>query len=59
MFNPFAERIESDISDAELVEQAKNGDRAALEKLVLRHQASIYNIAVRMVFHPPRAAPGS
>ena len=38
--------------DAELVEQAKNGDRAALEKLVLRHQAWIYNIAVRMVFQP-------
>jgi RNA polymerase sigma factor (sigma-70 family) len=38
--------------DADLVEQAKNGDRAALEKLVLRHQAWIYNIAVRMVFQP-------
>src|SRR4029079_17011780 len=39
-------------SDAALVEHARNGDRAALEKLVLRHQAWIYNIAVRMVFHP-------
>ena len=38
-----------------MVEQAKDGDRAALEKLVLRHQAWIYNIAVRMVFQPQDA----
>src|SRR2546425_6534985 len=52
MFNPFREVAESGSVDAELVEQAKNGDRAALEKLILRHQAWIYNIAVRMVFQP-------
>src|SRR5690349_11978490 len=52
MFNPFSEIVEAGTSDNELVEQAKNGDRAALEKLVLRHQAWIYNIAVRMVFQP-------
>ena len=52
MFNPFTEVAEGDPTDAELVEQAKNGDRASLEKLVLRHQAWIYNIAVRMVFQP-------
>src|SRR6266566_7017417 len=52
MFNPFSEVAESGSVDAELVEQAKNGDRAALEKLILRHQAWIYNIAVRMVFRP-------
>src|SRR5439155_17017389 len=52
MFNPFSEVAESGPTDAELVEQAKNGDRAALETLVLRHQAWIYNIAVRMVFSP-------
>ena len=33
-----------------MVEQAQNGDRPALEKLVLRNQAWIYNIAVRMDF---------
>jgi RNA polymerase sigma factor (sigma-70 family) len=55
MFNPFTEVAGGDSTDAELVEQAKNGDRAALEKLVLRHQAWIYNIAVRMVFHPQDA----
>src|SRR5262245_30336223 len=52
VFNPFTEAADHDTTDAELVEQAKNGDRTALEKLVLRHQAWIYNIAVRMVFEP-------
>src|SRR3977135_4412547 len=52
MFNPFTEVAEGDHADADLGDQAKNGDRAALEKLVLRHQAWIYNIAVRMVFEP-------
>ena len=52
MFNPFTEVADSDLADAELVELAKKGDRAALEKLVLRHQAWIYNIAIRMVFQP-------
>ena len=52
MFNPFTEIAADDSADAALVGQAKNGDRAALEKLILRHQAWIYNIAVRMVFQP-------
>jgi RNA polymerase sigma factor (sigma-70 family) len=52
VFNPFTEVAEADSTDADLVERARNGDRAALEKLVLRHQAWIYNIAVRMVFQP-------
>ena len=52
MFNPFTEVAEGGPTDAELAEKAKSGDRAALEKLVLRHQAWIYNIAVRMVFQP-------
>src|SRR2546426_4584 len=52
MFNPFTEVTDGDTTDAELVEQAKNGDRLALETLALRHQAWIYNIAVRMVFNP-------
>jgi RNA polymerase sigma factor (sigma-70 family) len=55
LFNPFTEVAGADPTDAELVEKAKNGDRAALEKLVLRHQAWIYNIAVRMVFRPQDA----
>src|SRR5258708_7864160 len=55
VFNPFTETAETHVTDAELVVQAKNGDRAALEMLVLRHQAWIYNIAVRMVFSPQDA----
>jgi len=55
VYNPFNEVTEGDSSDAALVEQAKKGDRAALEMLVLRHQAWIYNIAVRMVFQPQDA----
>src|SRR3954452_16494788 len=55
MLNPFAEVAEGGPTDAELVEKAQSGDRTALEKLVLRHQAWIYNIAVRMVFQPQDA----
>ena len=54
MFNPFAE-ITGDPDDGELILQARGGSREALEKLVLRHQAWIYNIALRMVFQPEDA----
>lgn len=54
MHNPFAEVIDES-GDTDLIEQAKHGSREALEKLVLRHQAWIYNIAVRMVFRPEDA----
>ncbi|MCD0462140.1 RNA polymerase sigma factor [Roseiconus lacunae] len=53
MYNPFTEDAAiGDPEDAQLVCQANDGDRSALEKLILRHQAWIYNIAVRMVFEP-------
>lgn len=55
MFNPFIEVADGDSTDVELVEQAKGGNRAALERLLLRHQAWIYNIAIRMVFQPEDA----
>jgi RNA polymerase sigma factor (sigma-70 family) len=55
VFNPFTEVTDDDSTDTALVEQAICGDRAALERLVLRHQAWIYNIAVRMVFRPQDA----
>lgn len=54
MHNPFAE-VTDDSEDTELVCQANNGNRKSLEKLILRHQAWIYNIAVRMVFDPQDA----
>jgi RNA polymerase sigma factor (sigma-70 family) len=53
--NPFAESTDDEFEDVELVRQAKNGDRDSLERLILRHQAWIYNIAVRMVFQPQDA----
>jgi RNA polymerase sigma factor (sigma-70 family) len=55
MHNPFTEVTGNSQEDAELVRLAKSGDREALEKLILRHQAWIYNIAVRMVFLPQDA----
>lgn len=51
MHNPFAEIVDES-TDCELIEQSKNGSQSAVEKLILRHQAWIYNIAIRMVFHP-------
>jgi RNA polymerase sigma factor (sigma-70 family) len=55
MFNPFIEDPGGDDADVALVESVRDGDREALERLVLRHQAWIYNIAVRMVFQPQDA----
>jgi RNA polymerase sigma factor (sigma-70 family) len=54
MHNPFAEVVDES-TDADLIKHARHGSHEALEKLVLRHQAWIYNIAVRMVFHPQDA----
>ena len=51
MFNPFAETT-GDPDDGELVKKARDGSREALEELILRHQAWVYNIALRMVFEP-------
>lgn len=51
MRNPFAEVRDTHVEDSELVARATNGDRHALEELIARHQAWIYNIALRMVFH--------
>src|SRR5262245_9659934 len=55
MFNPFSEDSGGDDADVVLVEKVRSGDRQALEFLVQRHQAWIYNIAVRMVFQPQDA----
>src|SRR6184192_2273826 len=53
--NPLAENPATDPEDRVLVLRAKSGDRDALEKLVGRHQAWIYNIALRMLYHPQDA----
>jgi RNA polymerase sigma factor (sigma-70 family) len=55
MIFPFDDTQNTDPADAALVEQALAGDRQALEKLIIRHQAWIYNIALRMVYLPQDA----
>jgi RNA polymerase sigma factor (sigma-70 family) len=55
MVNIFSEQYLSDTNDGELVASAQQGDWAALEELILRHQAWIYNIALRMVCNPQDA----
>ena len=55
MINPFTEKYISDTRDSELIEMSLQGDKNALEELIHRHQAWIYNIALRMVWHPQDA----
>lgn len=55
MENPFVEIIKTDEADKELIAHAVKGDQKSLEKLIYRHQAWIYNIALRMVFYPAEA----
>ena len=49
MYNPFTETITTNVPDEVLVTQAREGNWDALEQLIQRHQAWIFNIAVRMV----------
>jgi RNA polymerase sigma factor (sigma-70 family) len=53
--NPLDDSAPTDIEDRALVARAASGDRQALHELVQRHQAWIYNIAVRMLAHPQDA----
>jgi len=53
--NPFIDNAPTDLEDRARVARARSGDRQALEELVQRHQAWIYNIAVRMLYHPQDA----
>jgi RNA polymerase sigma factor (sigma-70 family) len=53
--NPLADNSPTDPEDRVLVMRARSGDRLALEELIRRHQGWIYNIAVRMLFHPQDA----
>jgi DNA-directed RNA polymerase specialized sigma24 family protein len=53
--SPLADISHTDPEDCRLVARARAGEREALEELVRRHQAWIYNIAVRMLYHPQDA----
>src|SRR5215510_13487760 len=50
--NPFVDNAPTDLEDRALVARARSGSREALEELVRRHQGWIYNLAVRMLYHP-------
>src|ERR1700756_2426527 len=53
--NPLTDSAPSEQEDENRVLRARAGDRKALEDLIERHQAWIYNIALRMLFHPQDA----
>lgn len=53
--NPLAEAAPNDVEDLDLVQLVQSGSKDALELLIGRHQRWIYNIALRMVFHPQDA----
>ncbi len=52
MVNPLSDQAETDAEDRELVSRAQAGSRDALERLITRHQAWIYNIVLRMLYWP-------
>jgi RNA polymerase sigma factor (sigma-70 family) len=55
MNNPFEKDISPGRTDETLVKEALKGNKKSLEDLIRRHQAWIYNIALRMVWHPEDA----
>jgi RNA polymerase sigma factor (sigma-70 family) len=55
IIGPLSDSAPTDPEDRVLVARIKAGDRNAFEDLVQRHQAWIYNIAVRMLYHPQDA----
>jgi len=55
MYNPFIVNSSDDVTDMDLIQQTLNGNREAITELVARHQAWIYNVALRMVLVPEDA----
>jgi RNA polymerase sigma factor (sigma-70 family) len=52
MPNPFKEKSAEHETDTQLIQGVLEGSRTDLEKLIFRHQAWIYNIALKMVLDP-------
>src|SRR5678815_4659429 len=50
--NPLADIPSGEADDQELIRHIKRGSREALDLLIARHQAWIYNIVLRMVYNP-------
>ena len=53
--NPLADNSFAEGQDQNLLMHARSGDRKALEDLLERHQGWIFNIALRMLYHPQDA----
>jgi RNA polymerase sigma factor (sigma-70 family) len=56
---PFSAVADDDLEDRELVTRAQHGSHDALEAFIRRHQAWIYNLVLRMVYHPQDAEDAS
>ncbi|MEO1051587.1 MAG: sigma-70 family RNA polymerase sigma factor [Bacteroidota bacterium] len=54
--NPFLKEYTTDKTDENLIKAVQQGNRNALEELLLKHQPYIYNIAWKMVRNPDDAA---
>jgi RNA polymerase sigma factor (sigma-70 family) len=50
--NPLTDTPSGDADDQDLIRHVQQGSREALELLIARHQAWIYNIIQRMVYNP-------
>jgi RNA polymerase sigma factor (sigma-70 family) len=51
----FITNLQDNALDTELVQRSLDGDRKALEQLIKRHQAFIYNVSLKLVLYPQDA----
>ncbi len=51
-----SEMAQIDIADAMLVERCRQGDSAAMERLIIKYQNRIYNVILKMCTNPHDAA---
>ncbi|MCU0427709.1 MAG: RNA polymerase sigma factor [Candidatus Kapabacteria bacterium] len=51
----FITNLQDNALDTELVQRSLDGDRKALEHLIKRHQAFIYNVSLKLVLYPQDA----
>lgn len=51
----FIKNLQDNAVDTELVQRSLEGDRKALEQLIKRHQAFIYNVSLKLVLYPQDA----
>ncbi len=51
----FITNLQDNALDTELVQRSLDGDRKALEQMIKRHQAFIYNVSLKLVLYPQDA----